>query len=180
MTFFKSDSSKATTGFTTIPAGKYEMFIEAGAKKQTGAGAPMINFALIMREDVPGQEQYKGRKFWTNLVFQENTEGIVQGFLKAIGAPDGKEFPTIEAFIDYSVGKAVLADVKIGEYKGEERNEIGFMNASKVGGGKVDDPFETVNVADPLDNGGNYTRVEEDPFANSSGPIEVSDDDLPF
>ena len=26
----------------------------------------------------------------------------------------------------------------------------------------------------------NYTRVDEDPFSNSSGPIEVSDDDLPF
>lgn len=179
MTFFKSDSSKASN-FDTIPAGKYEMFIEAGAKKQTQAGAPMINFALIMREDVPGQEQYKGRKFWTNLVFQENTEGIVQGFLKAIGAPDGKEFPTIEAFIDYSVGKAVLADVKIGEYQGNARNEIGFMNASKVGGGKVDDPFETINAGDPLNNGGDYTRVDEDPFSNNSGPIEVSDDDLPF
>ncbi|MGE8036799.1 single-stranded DNA-binding protein, partial [Lysinibacillus sp. NPDC093692] len=26
----------------------------------------------------------------------------------------------------------------------------------------------------------NHTRVEEDPFANSKGPIEVSEDDLPF
>lgn len=26
----------------------------------------------------------------------------------------------------------------------------------------------------------NYTRVDEDPFSNSGGPIEVSDDDLPF
>lgn len=25
-----------------------------------------------------------------------------------------------------------------------------------------------------------YTRIDEDPFANHSGPIEVSDDDLPF
>lgn len=25
-----------------------------------------------------------------------------------------------------------------------------------------------------------YTRVDEDPFANSKGPIEVSEDDLPF
>ncbi|MFW7187934.1 single-stranded DNA-binding protein [Lysinibacillus sp. BNK-21] len=25
-----------------------------------------------------------------------------------------------------------------------------------------------------------YTRLDEDPFANSRGPIEVSDDDLPF
>ena len=26
----------------------------------------------------------------------------------------------------------------------------------------------------------NYTRVDEDPFANSKGPVEVSEDDLPF
>lgn len=26
----------------------------------------------------------------------------------------------------------------------------------------------------------NYTRVDEDPFSNSSGPVEVQDDDLPF
>ncbi len=26
----------------------------------------------------------------------------------------------------------------------------------------------------------NYTRVDEDPFANSKGPIQVSEDDLPF
>jgi single-strand DNA-binding protein len=26
----------------------------------------------------------------------------------------------------------------------------------------------------------NYTRVDNDPFANSSGPIEVNSDDLPF
>lgn len=26
----------------------------------------------------------------------------------------------------------------------------------------------------------NYTRTEQDPFAHGSGPIEVSDDDLPF
>jgi len=25
-----------------------------------------------------------------------------------------------------------------------------------------------------------YTRMDEDPFANSKGPIEVSEDDLPF
>lgn len=26
----------------------------------------------------------------------------------------------------------------------------------------------------------NYTRMDEDPFANSKGPMEVSEDDLPF
>ena len=32
----------------------------------------------------------------------------------------------------------------------------------------------------PPQNQQNYTRVDEDPFANSKGPIEVSEDDLPF
>ncbi|MBH9787435.1 single-stranded DNA-binding protein, partial [Clostridioides difficile] len=32
----------------------------------------------------------------------------------------------------------------------------------------------------PPMNQSSYTRVDEDPFANSRGPIEVSDDDLPF
>ena len=32
----------------------------------------------------------------------------------------------------------------------------------------------------PPMNQSNYTRVDEDPFANSKGPIEVSEDDLPF
>ena len=29
-------------------------------------------------------------------------------------------------------------------------------------------------------NQSNYTKVDEDPFSNSSGPVEVTDDDLPF
>lgn len=37
---------------------------------------------------------------------------------------------------------------------------------------------ESSNQSSP--NESNYTRVDEDPFASGSGPIEVSDDDLPF
>lgn len=33
---------------------------------------------------------------------------------------------------------------------------------------------------DGVNNQPSYTRVDEDPFANSKGPIEVSEDDLPF
>lgn len=32
----------------------------------------------------------------------------------------------------------------------------------------------------PPKNQQNYTRMDDDPFANSKGPIEVSEDDLPF
>ena len=46
------------------------------------------------------------------------------------------------------------------------------------GGGAQQDPFGSYQQ--PPQNQQNYTRVDEDPFANSKGPIEVSEDDLPF
>lgn len=179
--FYKADHSKASEGFTPLPAGKYEAFIEAGAFSYASTGSPMIKWKLAIRDDVEGQEKFKGRILFSNLVFTESTEGVVAGFVKAIGAPDKMEFPQPQDMIDYATGKAVNISVKVKPYNGEDTNEVGFINASKVGGGKVDDPFLAMNVADPLENGGNYTRVDEDPFAqNHSGPIEVSDDDLPF
>lgn len=180
MSFIKTNHSKASTGFTPIPAGKYEVLIETGAFKFASTGSPMINWKFAIRDDVEGQEAYKGRFLFSNLVFNENTEGMVNGFLKAIGAPDGMEFPDSSDLIKYAEGKAVLLNVKIKPYNGEDRNEVGFIEASKVGGGKEDDPFLAMNVADPLENSGTHTQVENDPFAQGSGPIEVSDDDLPF
>lgn len=47
------------------------------------------------------------------------------------------------------------------------------------GGAPQQDPFGSYQQTPPS-NQQNYTRVDEDPFANSKGPIEVSEDDLPF
>ena len=41
------------------------------------------------------------------------------------------------------------------------------------------DPFGGFSNQPPQ-NQQNYTRMDEDPFASSKGPIEVSEDDLPF
>lgn len=175
----KTNHSKAGN-FENLPAGTYEVIISGGAFKRASTGSDMINWAFTVRDDVEGQEQYKGRKLWSNLVFNENTEGIVQGFLKAIDTPDGKEFASYDELIKYATGRAVSLKVNIETYQGDERNNVKSINAPKVEGGKVDNPLDTIASGDPLDNGGNYTKVENDPFANSSGPIEVSDDELPF
>ena len=47
-------------------------------------------------------------------------------------------------------------------------------------GGHATDPFGVPFPSQPPQNQPNYTRVDEDPFASSKGPIEVSEDDLPF
>jgi len=170
MAFIKADKSKAKS-FTPIPEGNYECFIESGASKTASTGTPQIDFKLKVRDDIEGQE-FGGRILWGRLFFNENTEGIVNGFLQAVDVPDGKEFETAQDLINFVTGKAILAKVKIETYKGEDRNVVGYMNASKVGGGKIEDPFSSPQQG---------TRAEEDPFArDSDAPIEISDDDLPF
>lgn len=149
MAFYKADKSKASTGFAVIPAGKYECFIESGQDKVASTGSPMIEFKLKIRDDIEGQE-FGGRVLFGRLVFTENTEGIVNGFLQAIGVPDGHEFQTIQELVKFSTGKAVLANVKVTTYKGEERNEVSYMNESKVGGGKIEDPFANDNDVPPV------------------------------
>lgn len=47
-------------------------------------------------------------------------------------------------------------------------------------GNQGQDPFASYPQSQPSGNQQNYTRVDEDPFASSKGPIEVSEDDLPF
>lgn len=170
--FFQYDS-KAATGFDVLPAGKYECFIESGAVKTASTGAPGINFKLKVRDDVEGQE-HGGRVLFGKLWFTENTGGIINGFIKSLGAPEGKEFATIEELRDYAVGRAILAVVKVKPYQGVDQNEVSYMNASAIGGGKEDSPFDAAPSDDP------FSRASEDPFKQGGGPIEVSDDDLPF
>lgn len=56
-------------------------------------------------------------------------------------------------------------------------------NQPSYGGGQPQQqfggPYNTNQQQSPM-NQPSYTRVDEDPFANSRGPIEVSEDDLPF
>ena|SRR6185312_10559194 len=162
MTGFKFDS-KQVNSFDAIPAGRYECLIESGAIKTSGNGNPFINFKLKIRDDVEGQS-FGGRVVFYVLTLSPNTQGIVHGFLGAIGTPEDKvfqnEFPSkelAEEIKTYAVGRAVVADVKIEPYQGKDTNKVGYCVASSIGGGVV-----------------------EDPFAPGAGPIEISDDDLPF
>lgn len=48
-------------------------------------------------------------------------------------------------------------------------------------GNQNQDPFGGYsNQPQPPQNQQNYTRMDEDPFASNKGPIEVTEDDLPF
>ena len=66
----------------------------------------------------------------------------------------------------------------------EPRNSTGgaqstpnYQSSTNTGGTNQTPPQGNY---DGNNNQPSYTRVDEDPFANSKGPIEVSQDDLPF
>jgi len=171
MAGFKLDKTK-TNSFEVLPEGRYEVIIESGAVKNSSSGNPYIAFKLKVRNDVAGQS-HGGRVVFYNLTFVDATEGIVHGFLAAIGTSEDKvfagSFPSkelAEEIKNYAVGRAVIADVKIGQYKGADTNEVKYCVASNAGGGKVDGPFDDTATGDP--------------FAQGAGPITISDEDLPF
>lgn len=171
MAGFKFDKSQTNT-FEVLPEGRYEVFVESGAVKQSSAGNTYVAFKLKVRDDVAGQS-HGGRVLFYNLTLTDATQGIVHGFLGAIGTPEDKEFKAnfpskelAEEIKNYAIGRATIADVKIEQYKGADTNRVNYCVASNAGGGKVDSPFDS-------DNG-------DDPFAANSGPITISDDDLPF
>lgn len=181
--FLKANHNQASTGFAPLPAGKYELFIESGQVKTTSSGSPMINWKLVVRADVQGQTG-GGRKIFSNLVFQENTAGMVHGFYKAIGVPDGHEFGSFEDIVAFAKNRPVKATLKVTTYKGEDRNEIGYFMPSEVGGQLAATPApaanQVPNFSAPQPDPFATNAPSEDPFAVSNGPVTVSEDDLPF
>lgn len=66
----------------------------------------------------------------------------------------------------------------------EPRNSVGssqstpnYQSSTNTGGAYQNPPQGNYGGNN---NQPSYTRVDDDPFANSKGPIEVSEDDLPF
>lgn len=180
----KFDSKKASSGFAVLPAGKYEAFVDGGQFKTASTGSPMINWKFKIRNDV--DQEGKGRIIFNNLVFNAKTEGMVHGFLKAIGAPDGMEFNDYQDIINYATGKAILINLKVTQYKGEDQNNVSWVEASTIGGGRVDNPFGEAApaTADPFANTdiGDPFAGQPDPFATGAytPPAQTDDEDAPF
>lgn len=93
-----------------------------------------------------------------------------------------------EALCNYNKkgdGIGVIGSIQTGSYDGQDGKRVyttevnvqdwsfGVRNGASGNG-------SAQRGQQPNQSSQNYTRVEQDPFTNNSGPIEVSDDDLPF
>ena len=155
MSFLRTDYSN-TNDFSALPVGNYECFVTKTTMKDTSTGKKMISVELTVRDDV--EQGGQKRKFFDNLVVQDNMMWKFNQVAKAVDLPEGQDVATPEDFAQAILYRACRIKNKHETYNGEIQDRVKNWEASEVGG-------EAAGIGD----GG---------FAG--GSIEIGDEDLPF
>lgn len=137
---FKSNWSEAAQPNSIKPEGDYECIITKVEERVNQNGKENLNISMVIRNDV--EQGYKnGYIFNTIWKRREPTEadlqvkgygyGQIMALGKAAGLPDGKEYESLEQFCGELVNKPVRVTVKHGEWNGEKREEVRWLNPTK-------------------------------------------------
>lgn len=165
MALFKVDHSKAEGGFTLLPEGEYEVFPVAADFSTSSNGNAMITVNYKIRDDVEQEGQGQELRF-DRFTATEKAMWRIQAACKAAQFEQGVEFDSLEEFWASFKGKAIKVVVEheeatFGKNAGKTFPVVKGFKASEVGGEMKTD------------------RKTDDPFSGN-GPIDISDDDLPF
>lgn len=154
MGFLRTDYSNVNDGFAPLPIGDYECIVSAVEVTSSSTNKPMLKVTLTVRDDI--EQEGQKRKFFDNIVEQENMMWKFQQVAKAAQFPEGIDVESLTHFAELLQYKPVAIRNKHEVRDGEKRDVIGTWKQSKL---------ETV------DNGGAY---------EGQGGIDIGDDDLPF
>lgn len=147
--------------------------------RYTPSGTATARFMLAVNRPFKNAQGEKEADFIPVTVWRQQAENAAN-FLKkgslisvvgrwqsgSYDGQDGKKVYTNELVAE-NIG---YLDTKNGQNDGQ-----GTPNTQTQGNTQQQTPNPAQGQQQP-----NYTRAEHDPFINGSGPIEVSDDDLPF
>lgn len=189
----KTEAKKQADSFGLIAEGEYELYVMKAEWRplvDKPDKTPYFNLELAIRSDIA--QEHGGRKIFHSFYVSrdpekvENSMNFINRFNLALDIPDGVDFPTEESWLKYIIGKPVRGYVGIHEHNGKKYPEIkeflltqftemSEQSSNSSGIQKVDKPAAKVDK--PKEN---YTKIDDDPFSNDGGPIDISDDDLPF
>lgn len=162
----KFDSKKAEGTFTLLPEGEYEAFISEIDHGFSSSENEMLTVNYTIREDV--DQEGKGQKLrFDRFVNTEKAHWRFHALNKALKVDEGAEWEDFAEWQHFIKGKAVRVVVK------HEEAEFG-KNAGKIF--PVVTGFKASTVGGEL----TFSKVDNDPFANTGGQIDITDDDLPF
>lgn len=152
-------------GNAPVKPGEYEVYpSEFEIKRSQNTGNQMVVMNYLIRDDVDQPSQGSEIKF-DNFVYTPNSYWRFNQAAKAAGVPDGTTFNGPEDWAKAMINRALRVDVGQRTYNGNIYPQVKGFKSSLVSQGKL-----TVGTS----------SINDDPFANSSEPINISDDDLPF
>jgi hypothetical protein len=155
MGFLKTDYTDVNAGFNALPIGEYECIVSEVKIADTSTGKKMLKVTLTVRDDI--EQEGRKRKFFDNLVEQDNMMWKFQQVAKAAQLPAGMDLDTLADFAGAIQYKTVRIKNKHEIYNDEKQDRVAFYIESKYEGGGT-----------------------ADPFAGQGGTIDIGDDDLPF
>lgn len=181
----KLDFNDVYEGTGKIEDGTYEVLVNKCAEGATPGGAEYIEFDLIIRNDVD-QASKNMHVFHKNWKAKSDGKYNMKSFNtigKACKLPNGKTYNSLDELLFDFVGKTAVVNVanEESEYNGKTYNNLNvkyWVATALNGHNHVKQAPKPKTGSTPQQ--GSYQRVDEDPFAAGSGPIQVSDDDLPF
>ena len=152
-----------TPKFEEFKSGYYEAIVTEATPKKTSTGKNMIVFNYKVRDDV--EQGMKGKNInFDNFVINEDSEyfaGFFNQRSQGYGIPNGVAFDSYTEWAQSVVGNPVKLKV-------EAVQNGQYVNANVKGWFPTDHAMT----------GG--AKVQQDPFAGNSGPIDVKDEHLPF
>lgn len=116
--------------------GDYEVVIKEVKEGQSQQkGTPYIQIELIVRNDV--NQEYKNKHIWYTIWDTPATreKGIyakqINTVSKHAGIQNGATFNSFQDWGKFLFGRPMLATVKLEEYKGEQKERVSFLSATK-------------------------------------------------
>ncbi|MEJ9281970.1 single-stranded DNA-binding protein [Ureibacillus thermosphaericus] len=156
--------------------------------RYTPNGVPVTRFTVAVNRTFTNQQGEREADFISCVAWRKQAENLANYMRK--GSLVGIDGRIQTSSFEGQDGKRVymtevVADsVQFLEPRSAQRQQPyggqPSYGASQPPYGGTQDPFGVPFPSQPPQNQPNYTRVDEDPFASSKGPIEVSEDDLPF
>ncbi|KMY55900.1 MULTISPECIES: single-stranded DNA-binding protein [Bacillaceae] len=152
--------------------------------RYTPNGAAVATFTLAVNRTFTNQQGERETDFINCVVWRRAAENVAN-FLKkgSLAGVDGRiqtrNYEGQDGKRVY-VTEVLAESVQFLEPRSASAGERGNENNMYGGGQRNQDiPFGQQNQRNN-NNKSDYTRMDEDPFANDGQPIDISDDDLPF
>jgi single-strand DNA-binding protein len=146
--------------------------------RYTPSGVATCRFVLAVNRTFSNQQGEKEADFIKIQIWRKQAENAAN-YLKK-GSLAGVEGRIQTGSYEGTDGKRVYTTEVVADSVQFLDPRSGQADSNNEGRPRTDTQQNNTTQTNSTPNQQNYTRVDEDPFASGSGPIDVSDSDLPF